>query len=171
MRKIVCLIGKTSSGKTTLSKHFIRHFNYQVFEIGDYVRRAYSNIFTDKTLLEFANSYYTEGKLTFFLKSAIEDSLSCKNNILFVGIRTLEEIKYLKSVYPNITIILINCSDENREKRYYKLSIDKDSFQKRNQIENIWMHDLLNFTTPDYVIFNDGTLSELYQQIDDLFLS
>lgn len=169
MRKVVALVGKTSVGKTTLSLYIKKCFDYQIYEVGDYVRKAYSSISPNTTLLDFANSYYVEGKLSFFLESAIEDSMCQDGNVAFVGIRTLEELKKLKLVYPESLVILCNCSKKNREKRYYKSHMDKVSFVERDRVETIWMDSLLKTILPDYIIFNDGNLIQFEKAIDKIF--
>lgn len=169
MQKVIGVIGKLSSGKTTLANYVHEHFNYGIYEIGDYVRKEYGRTSTDMTLLEFSNAYYKMGQLSRFFLLAVRDAQTCAQDILFNGIRTLEEFLYLKKKYPQAIILKVNCSETNREHRYYKYDIDRVSFQERNQIETIWMHDLLNCITPDYTIYNDGSIDELYEKINTLF--
>lgn len=169
MRKIIAIIGETTSGKTTLSQYVHTNYNYRVYEIGDYVRKEYKRIRANMTLMEFSNLYYTTGKITHFIELAIKDSQNCKQNMLFGGIRTIEEFKCLRKAYPNVTVILIKCDTDNRKKRYYKSHLDNVSIEERNRIETIWMKELLNTITPDYVIYNDNTLEDFYMEIQKLF--
>ena len=115
MRKVVALFGKTSSGKSTCSRYVKRAYDYKVFEIGNYVRDLYQKDPNyDGTLIDYANWNYEQGILTRFVSSAIARSKQFHGNILFCGVRIIEELACLKREYPDTILVRIDCSFDNR---------------------------------------------------------
>lgn len=90
---------------------------FYVYEIGKYVRNAFisSNV-KDKTLIEFVDAFAQQGKLTYFVKNAIECSLKENHkNIIFSGIRTFAELECIQKKYHSLLLVYISCKNFNRK--------------------------------------------------------
>lgn len=170
MEDIIIALGEIASGKTTFSKFISQHYGYDVYEIGDFVRREYQRISPDIPLARFADSYYQKGKLAVFVNAAIRDAkLRQSKRIVFCGLRTLEELNCVTAEYPQHCIIKIICSSHIRAQRYKKEVCDDISILERNRIEKNWTRDFWDNIVPDYQIENNCSLESFYQQIKDIF--
>ena len=125
---IIVIIGKCASGKTTCANYLRETYDFKVYEIGDYVRKQYMlHHEKKKRLLEYVNSVFHEGKLCNFVELAIKESKNQNNsNIVFSGIRTVEEFGRIRNEYHKVFLIRVICSDENRERRYKKKERDSE---------------------------------------------
>lgn len=170
MRRVVALFGKTSSGKSVCSRYVQNKYHYEIIEIGDYVRESYANSFngTDN-VVDYANWHYSQGTLPVFIMNAISYSKICEGNILFSGVRLIEEYLFLKNEYPDLIIVRIDCAEEIRKQRYYKGKDDRIPFNDRNAIEDSWIDNKWDYLKFDYVINNDGEIDSFYEQIDNVF--
>lgn len=171
MRIVIAIIARFASGKSACVEYIKQKYNYSVFEIGDYVRKLFNSELHDfSTLIEYAEAHYKQGKLDKFIKEAIAESTVVENNIIFVGIRSLQELDCFLSVYPEAIIMRIDCDTEIRKRRYNKLLKDMVSFEKRDRIENLWIDELWSSVFFDYIIVNNDSIHDLYKNIDDVFL-
>lgn len=167
---VLVVIGKNACGKSTFSSYVAIKYNYVVYEIGDFVREAYSRIDKNISITNYTHWLYKSGNLINFLKKAVELSKSEDNkNIIFCGIRTTEEIVLLRELYKNIRIILIECKDDIRNQRYYKHLIDNISIEARDSSENMWCKDLWDKENADFVIYNNESIESFYKRISQLF--
>ena len=151
---VIAVTGKCSSGKTTFSNYINCMYGYTVYEIGNYVRQAYNTFNSNNiTLIEFVDKYYQRGNLSHFVQEAINNSLSeHQNNLIFCGIRTIDEFKYIKKEYSNSILVYIKCLDSYRKKRYVKFSKDLISLEKRTIIEDRWSGNINMEKIADYTI-------------------
>lgn len=167
---VLVVIGDNASGKSTFSKYANQFYNYKVYEVGDYVRRIYKASKTKLTLLSFSNSFFEKGEIDKFLKIAIQESKIQKNKrLLFSGLRTYKEFRCLQHAYPDLFVIHIVCSFENRSKRYFKLEEDYVTIKERNEIEGNWMSSGWENVQINYEIDNNGSIDEFYRKISYLF--
>ena len=170
MRNVVVLFGKISSGKSTCALYVQKKYYYTVFEIGDNVRDSYrgDQNYTG-TLADYANLHYSQGRLTYFVSNVISQSRNYQGNLLFSGVRTVEELSRLKDEFPNLILIRIECTTDNRSQRYYKEKSDNISFEKRDKVEDNWMKNEWDSIQFDYTIPNNDSLDDFYKRIDSVF--
>lgn len=172
MKNVIVVLGKTACGKSAFSEFVSRHYGYDVYEVGDCVRKEYQITSTNLLLVQFADAYYHAGKLTHFIKCAIKDAQaknSCK--VIFSGLRTAEELSCVAQAYPIYDIIQIICRSDIRSKRYIKKASDRVELSRRTEIEEGWASGFLDNVLPDYYLENNGSLEEFYQRINTIFLT
>ena len=167
---IFVVLGKTAAGKTTFSNFVKRKYGYYVFEIGNYVRSEYEKSNQSLSLLEFANSFNRNGKLSYFVEQAIIESKKIKSdNLMFSGVRTVEELMCIKRIYPLLITVKITCSYENRKERYCKFSKDHVTIDDRNRLESIWAGEDFKNIHIDHEICNDNSIKCFHKKISNLF--
>lgn len=169
---VIVVIGKCAVGKSTFSEFLNQIYGFNVYEIGNYVRKAFisSNI-QDKTLIEFVDTFAQQGKLTYFVKNAIRCSLKENyNNIIFSGVRTSDELECIQNKYPELLLVCINCSSFNRKRRYSKFTKDLVSLEQRSIIEKRWTDGSNPEDKADYIIDNNSSLEDFYSSISKMMM-
>lgn len=154
---IILLSGKCYSGKDTVAKMT----SFKRISIADTMKREYNSFhglsidwenrnqkeFYRKSLIEFTHRYPFEHwlKLTPY----------CENCIV-TDVRTIQEIKYIKSLFSNVITVRLNASDEQRKKRGWIKSLFDESYLE-TELDNFkFDHVYKNDTGEDlnYIVHN-----------------
>ena len=170
MKDIVVVLGKAASGKSTFTEYVKNSYGYAAYEVGDYVRREYQRLSPDLLLVQFADAYYRAGKLTCFIRSALRDAQARGDRrVIISGLRTAEELAWVREVYPVFDLVKITCRDDIRARRYAKKAADGVALEDRGAIEETWTGTFLDEVEPDVLLENNGSLEQFYQKIRALF--
>ena len=169
MKNVIAIVGRFASGKTACVEYIKKKYDYDIYEIGDYVRRAYNDhAKKEQTLIEFAESFYRQGKIDQFIKEAILEASKTNRNIVFSGVKSVAELKCLQHSYPNLFLARIDAPRSERKKRYTKELKDKAPFDVREAIEEVWIHDLWETASFDFTVLNHLDYGSLFREIDDM---
>ncbi|MEI7890772.1 MAG: AAA family ATPase [bacterium] len=174
---ILGITGEMGSGKGTIAKHVIEHhkgnahrFSTILRDVLDriYVEQSRENISTISTVLR---KNFGEDILA---KAMYHDAENDQHDLVVVdGVRRMADISYLKEL-PHFKLIYMEADMQNRYERIIKRAENTDDtaktfedFKKDHELETeIQIKDLKNYS--DYVINNDGTFPDLYEQINDI---
>jgi len=174
---IVGLTGEMASGKSTVAKYLEQNHKAQVYRFSDILRDSLKKIHRDnnrehlQTMSTMLRSTYGEDVLA---RAMAGDAQSEKNNIVAVdGVRRLGDIEHLKKlsgfvlVYMETDIkkcheriALRNENVDDKGKTFEEFKKDRAREAERQIVE------LKKFA--DFVINNDNSVDDLYQQIDKM---
>lgn len=170
---IICIVGQSCAGKTTLCQYIEREWGIPFIEGSDVVWERYSKSPNNADILEYVrNEYREQGKDTFAIP-VIEKASELEHNIkVLCGFRTAEEIKYVLEYYEEeVLIIGIHANAMLRYQRKIKRDPNDDlgykEFITKDFSEyNFGIAKILEEYT-DYMIVNEGTFDRLYEDIDE----
>ncbi len=183
-KKIIALCGTIGSGKTTAAD-FLRQKGYPVIDCDDLARKAAEDRdIKEQILINFGKEYVIEGEIqrrklaqkafgnkaeteilnSIFhqriLKLLIEKILNIKDDIIFVELQVLN--KPFADLFEEIWII--KTTAQNAIKRV--TARDGRTPQQVEDILNTQNMQNKQFNSKSRIINNDGTIKELYMQID-----
>ena len=136
----IVLVGRLGAGKTSFAKLLHERTGYAVYEVGDVVREECERNRQGKTPLEYAIDMFGKFGGEYFVAKLFREVTGKDSNII-VGIRSLAELRYLRSRLNDIVIIAIKADREIRKQRYdicKKLKPDNSDFDERERVENGW---------------------------------
>ncbi len=140
---IIAIVGRSGSGKSSITRRLSDTGTYHVCEIGNYVKQVFEeennsekkeqeDFNKKETRLDFVNRMLLEKGKDFFIKLVMEDALRWENCIIS-GVRSVEEIRCLKNNSNNLLTIALNCDEEELRRRY--IEREKDVLSKGEAIE------------------------------------
>jgi len=177
MKIIIGLVGEISAGKTTITDYLKEKNNAISFRFSDMLRDVLDRMYIEK------NRKNLQGISTILRQEFGDDTMSrviaedVKNStedfIIIEGIRRPTDITYLREV-PEFKFVAVNADKELRYKRLIERSENADDktktweqFQEDGKQEaESKVKEIAN--QADFTIDNNGTLEELYKQIDEI---
>ena len=167
---VLIIIGDNAAGKTTLSDYLEKEYGFLIVDMGNFVRMNYELYKKkDELLSEYAQRIVDTDEIVKINKEAVSYARKhCIPFIAFCGIRTLSAIRLITNEYSNVKIVKIECSLQNRRKRYFKQKKDNVRFDKRNAQEFIWMKQIYSNIQIDYIINNDSDKTIFLQKAKEL---
>lgn len=175
-RKIILgLVGEIASGKGTVAKYLEKKYKASFYRFSTILRDILNRLYLEMTRENIQKTstmirkYYNEDILA---KVMAEDVKNENNNIIIVdGVRRLADIKFLKKL-PGFKLVKVVSKPEIRFKRLIKRKENKDD---KNKTYKQFLADHkkeADREVPKVMerakleINNDGSLKELYKQID-----
>ncbi|WP_299831709.1 adenylate kinase [uncultured Metabacillus sp.] len=163
----IALIAKMRSGKDTVADYLCEQYGFDKYAFGDELKRYYHELFGE-TEAKPREGYQWFGQT---LRQRDRDIWvrKCFENIdkfdpIHIVVSDLRQPnEYKKCKAEGYTIVKIECDDELRVKRIMQKN---DQFNMSNLKHDTEMHiDKFNY---DYMINNNGSLEDLYKQVDSL---
>jgi dephospho-CoA kinase len=174
---ILGLAGEMGCGKGTVAKHIIEENGGNSHKFSKVLRDILDRLYLDQsrdniqTLSTTLRKNFGEDLLA---KSIYHDTYNDEHDIVVVdGVRRMSDIFYLRDL-SNFKLVYIDADIEKRYERIKKRGENSDDakktfseFEKANQDESeSQIRDLKNYA--NYVIDNNGTFPELYNQVEDI---
>jgi dephospho-CoA kinase len=180
MDQIICITGLPGSGKS-LSAEIFKKNGFRVIEMSSAVKHlmAEQKIKVDnKSLRNFSTELrrkYGKEVVAKLVSKNISSSASHKSRkILINGVRSLQEIKYFRKIFPHIIVIAITSPEQTRYKRIVKRSRPDDmqsfkDFMWREKKEISWgLKSAIEHA--DVIISNSSTKQALNASIKKFIL-
>lgn len=178
MAKLVLgLCGEMGSGKGTFAKYLIENKNANSHRFSTMLRDVLDRLFLDQSrdnmqsLSTILRKTYGEDVLA---KVMYEEVVHDPRELIVIdGVRRQSDIVFLKTL-PEFKLVYVEASMENRYKRITTRGENTDDSKKtfeefkqahENEAET-QIRDLK--TVANLVVDNNGTLQDLYQQIDQI---
>lgn len=178
MQKIILgIAGEIASGKGTTAKYLIERYEASTHRFSTSLRDVAKRMYLEESRgnLQKISTIMRENFSDDILSMVIyRDVANDQNQIVAIdGVRRMADIEFLKKLLE-FKLVYIDASMENRYQRIIKRgeNVDDDNktfeeFEKDHEREaELQIKDLKN--KADFVIDNNGTLSELYAQIDNI---
>lgn len=174
---ILGLAGEMGSGKGAITKHIVQNYKANEHKFSQMLRDILDRIFVEQsrenitTLSMVLRKNFGEDIMA---KTMYHEAFNDEKDIIVIdGVRRIEDMKYLKEI-PYFKFIFIDADMQTRYERVVKRAENSDEmkktfaqFQAAHEYETEkTIPDLKNYA--DYVIENNGTYLELYQQIDEI---
>lgn len=175
--KIIGLIGLIGSGKDVVSDYIAKNYGYNVVVMGDIVReiaaalgRTHDRHDLIKTQKECVEKY----GMDYFSKKVVEKIR--KNNwqkAVINGIRRPEDATVPKKIFGDeMVIALVDAKPETRFMRMQgrkrigdPQTFDEFLIQEKKEMKSFRLDETIGLA--EYKIRNEGTLEDLYKNIDD----
>ena len=177
------IVGSIASGKEAVADYLKKEYGFVSFSLSFVVHqereRRKIKEFTRQTLQDIGNDLRKKYGRDILARRAISYFNNLKNTkIIIEGIRNPAEVKYLKTL-PNFILIGVKTRKELRFKRLLKrakpwdprtweefLEIDKRDWGEGEDDSGQQVGKCLAMA--DFVLTNNGTKKELYQQVERL---
>jgi len=174
---IIGLVGEMASGKGTVTEYLLTKYQATKYRFSDILRDILERVHLDivrKNLASLSLSlrtYYGQDILAYALAQDIKNDDS--QVIVIDGIRRDADLKYLRKM-DNFVLVYVEADLEKRYERLVERNEKQDDkiktfeeFKNDHQLETeITIRELKDIA--DAVIDNNGSVEELYKQIDDV---
>ena len=168
------LLGFSNSGKSTMASYLSQKYNFSIYEISKYVMKEYNNQTQYKTPIEFCDNCFLNGYLTKFTQIMIQDAILDTSNKVFVGPRSIEEMKIINDFFSDVQTVGILADYRLRATRHVissRSKVNNGTLMDRDIIECKWGLKDRIILQSEYVIDNSKDLDTFYRCIDNLILS
>lgn len=178
MEKIILgITGEIASGKGTTAKYLIEKYSATTHRFSTALRDVAKRVYLEESRenLQKISTMLRENFGDDILSKVIfYDVNNDKNKIITIdGVRRMGDIEFLKQI-PGFKLVYAEASMENRYQRIIKRGENVDDntktfedFKKDHEREaELQIKDLKNVA--DFVIDNNGSLDDLYNQIDSI---
>lgn len=174
---ILGIVGEMSSGKGVVAKHVTANYNAGSHKFSQILRDILDRVYVEQsrfnitTLSLVLRKNFGEDVLA---KSMYHDVQNDEHEIVVIdGVRRLEDIVYLREL-PEFKLVFINADMETCYERLIRRgenvgdsSKTFEEFKRDHEADaDARILDMKNYA--DYMVENNGTYQELYQQIDGI---
>lgn len=163
----IALAGLMRSGKDTVAEYLINRYNFKRYAFGDELKRYYHELFGDSESkpregYQWFGQVMRQHKPDIWVRKCF-DNIEKENNKYIVISDLRQPNEYEKCQLEGFILVKVECDDELRLKRILEKN---DKFDMKNLQHETESH-IDNFEY-DYIIKNDGSLDELYKQVDEI---
>lgn len=177
MKIVLGIIGKNASGKTTATEYLKEKYQATAFRFSDPLKDILNRLHLENNRHNFQmlstilRQNFSEDILS---QTIAEDVKKTEAKIVITeGVRRPTDVKYLKDL-PNYHLIYIDTEQKTRYERL-KIRVEKpgdqektwEEFQTEENQESEQKIDEIAVTA-EYKIDNNGSLEDLYEQLDNL---
>ncbi len=192
----IVIVGETGVGKSTVGRILSLKTNYNMYEIGHVVKKAYydsliktekSRIIVDDLYKRNPKDYFTKKRLEFVSKIVkIEGNdyfvrkllqMHDSDDIIIIGARSDEELDTIISRTKYPFIVALTCEDRkqknrfiNRENKFMNENTASKIFNKRIDIEKDWGVDTIlgrcNMIIPTASLYPEAIANIILQEYD-----
>lgn len=174
---IIGSVGEIASGKGTVAKYLLTKYHATEYRFSNILKDILDRVYLDVVRENLAKlsfglrKYYGQDILAHALAQDIENDNS---QIISVdGIRRVADLKYLKEM-KNFILVYVEADLETRYERLIGRNEKQDDqtktfeeFKNDHQLETeVSIRELKDIA--DVIIDNNGTVEELYTQVDNL---
>ncbi|MEK7062248.1 MAG: AAA family ATPase [Patescibacteria group bacterium] len=174
---IIGLAGEMASGKGTITNYIVQNHNGKNFRFSTILRDILNRLYLEETRenLQKLSTILRDNFGQDVLSSAIaKEAKSSEDKILVMdGVRRLSDIKFLKD-FPGFKLVYI---EADIKKRFQRISVRGENSDDNTKTFEQFKKELEQESEiqikglkkdADYIIDNNGSLEELYAQIDKI---
>lgn len=174
---ILGITGEMGCGKGTVAEHIVQTHKGSSHRFSTMLRDVLERMHIENTrenLVILSTTFRQAFGEDIMAKTMMHDAENDQADIVVIeGVRRMDDIRYLREL-SHFKLVYLEAEMEIRYERIIKRGENVDEskktfeeFQKAHQYETeIQIPDLKNYA--DYVVSNNGTFLELYQQIDKI---
>lgn len=170
---IIGVIGRISSGKDLVSRYLKQKYGFGIIHMGNIVRELTKKEklpLTRENLRETQEKYHKKYGDDYVINIAMKKAKKFKNANI-TGIRTPTQARVPKKI--GAKIILVKTKPKIRFERAKKrkragFSKTFEDFQHQESKETKFFSLKKTFSYADYIINNNGTKKQLFEQIDKI---
>ncbi|MHA1971366.1 MAG: AAA family ATPase [Candidatus Hodarchaeales archaeon] len=162
------ICGQMGSGKTTAAKYLVKNYNFKLLRISGKMRDIANELGIEPTrdFLQGIGKFMRDFDDDVWVKYIANLVRQEKGSIVIDDIRRINEVEVLRPL--DFYFVRIKSSEQNRKVRLEKRSNEKISDEDWKRWQNHLTEVQVKDIPVDMVISNDGTLKELYDQLDNL---
>jgi dephospho-CoA kinase len=170
MRQLIGITGHMGSGKSAVADYINKKYGFVRMRISGKMREISQELELEITrdLLQGIGKFFRDFDDDVWIRYLGKKIQVSSDSIVVDDIRRINEVEYLKSL--GFKIIRIESPSETRkiriETRMNKKISDQDWRRWSNHLTEIQVNQL----PVDYIIKNNGTITELYNEIDKIIL-
>lgn len=177
MKIILGLAGEIASGKGTVSAYLKEKHSGSVQRFSTSLRDVARRMHLEESRenLQKISTVFRENFDDNILSRVISEDIKNDESAVIVidGVRRLADINYLKNL-PGFKLVYLEAELDKRYQRIVKRRENSDDAEKtyeefkadHEREAELQVHDLKNYA--DFVIDNNGTFQELYQQVEKI---
>lgn len=174
---LLAIVGLSGAGKTEAADFFrAKEFPIISFSniINDYIdlhKLGHTEAVHKKLRVEFRQKYGMEA-MAVLNKKKIQDEFKNSNTVVIEGLYSWEEYLYLRKEFPRIKLFLL-AMHADKSLRYKRVSTRKYrrglSGPDRDLHELTHLHKGAPIAFADFIVFNNGTLKTLYDNLEGIY--
>lgn len=177
-RKILlAIVGLSGAGKTEATGFFrekefpIVSFSNVINDYVDHHKLKHTEAVHKKLRVEFRQKYGMEA-MAVLNKTKIQDEFRHSNFVVIDGLYSWEEYLYLRKEFPRIKLFLL-AMHADKLLRYKRVNVRK--YRRGLSGPDRDLHELSNLhkgapiAFADFIVFNNGTLKTLYDNLEDVY--
>lgn len=174
---VLGFVGDLAAGKGTVAKYLGEKYGVNAYRFSTMLRDILNRIYVDNTrqdlqkLSTFLRENYGQDVMSKVIAKDVENDP--QNLVIVEGVRRPTDITYLQK-NPNFHLIYLTADPKIRWERLVKRNEnpgdDKKTYEEFLNDEQAEADKLIKELgkTAEYTINNDGTVEELYQQIEEI---
>jgi dephospho-CoA kinase len=173
---VIAIAGLPGSGKTTVS-NYLHKKGYAVVYMGKVTKRIITEGMLDdseeneKYIRDNLRVKYGKSVYAKLIISEIQEKLGKGNKVIIEGIRSIEELDYLKNCFAMIRVFYISAKDKLRYKRLAvreirPLSYDQAISRDKDELNVLGLSNLKG--KADIILDNSSTKNNLYLELDKI---
>ncbi len=168
---IIGLTGLARSGKDTVADYLVRKHGFKKIVFSDLLKEeaVKRGMPTDKMTLSYLGSLLREEKGNAVLAKMVVSRINPEEDYVIVGFRSPEEVDYVRNEVMDFVLVRVDAENALRFKRRSPADPqEKEKFFSRDDYDMATKGLAKVLDMADYVIQNNGTLEELYQNVENL---
>ena len=128
----IVVIGKISSGKSTLARFLSERYSIPIASFGNYVKKycEKKDLPTDRTSLQNTGELLIETDYVNFLKGVIQDTSDTSQGLIFDGVRHKTILDEIYQMVQKCVVIFVTADDSTRFERYKARSRESDTAKR-----------------------------------------
>ncbi|WP_028980538.1 hypothetical protein [Sporocytophaga myxococcoides] len=168
--QIIGLVGLTCSGKTTALNYF-KSNNWITIDLGDIIRETYYTSQSNENIFEWTiKTHNLYGNSWSLLKAIDRIRIQDNTKLVFSGIRFEEQLKILRLIDKDFSLINILAEKEMRFQRFKNRNrgdsgVSRDDFEMKDFIELNKYHIKSIIPKCNLEIFNNGNLKDFEKEL------
>lgn len=176
--KIIGITGTLGAGKGTIVDYLTTHHGFKHFSVRGYLLKIINQKGMEvnrDSMVDIANELRATNSPSFIAEELFKEAMESGQNCIIESIRTLGEVNALKTK-GNFSLFAVDANRKLRYERILERASETDRISFDTFVENEERE--MNSTDPnkqniaacmqlaDYTFTNDGSLEELYKEID-----
>ena len=175
---VIGLMGTIGAGKDVVSDYLVEKYGFKVYRSGDICREIAAKRGLEPTrenLQAITDEMYSKHGKTFFVDEILRRiEKSGTERAIFNGVRNPVDAKVpMERLGNKFVLILVDAKPEIRFERLKKrgrpgFPKTLEEFKKHEEREYALFNMQETFGLPHKTLYNNSTLEDLYEQVDDL---
>lgn len=168
---IIGVVSLARGGKDTFADFLVQNYGFKKVNTSDSIHNILKEKglkLTKDNLSIIADQWRKETKdMAIVTKKSLENITNPKN-LVICGFRSIEEVEYMKKIFPSSILVAIMADKEKRfERKKTNDPQDKESFFRRDKRDIIKKGLSKVLADADYFLLNNNSLKNFYKDISN----